>query len=296
MVRVGTCSWAEKSLVQSGEFYPKGVRTSEGRLRFYAENFDTVEVDSTYYAIPDISNALLWASRTPDNFVFHVKAYGALTGHGINPSTLPKDILRTLPAADREKSNLYVEDKDLQTVIALRFARSIEPLRDAGKLGIIIFQYPQWFHFERKNMRHILYARELLHGLPMGVELRHGSWLTPENRDSVFAFLRENNITYITADEPQYGSLATVPFVPAVTTDTAYFRLHGRNRENWLRKGVETSQRYAYLYSDHELREFIPHIKRAAAEAREVYFLLNNCHGSFAARNALRMKEMLENS
>jgi uncharacterized protein YecE (DUF72 family) len=88
MLRIGTCSWTEKTLIQSGEFYPKGTKTAEARLKHYASHFNTVEVDSTYYAIPDLRNTHLWAYRTPEDFVFHIKVYGALTGHGVDPKTL----------------------------------------------------------------------------------------------------------------------------------------------------------------------------------------------------------------
>src|SRR5512143_2549974 len=91
-IRVGTCSWTEKTLIESGEFYPRGANTAEARLRHYASQFDTVEVDSAYYAIPSEKNTSLWAERTPEGFVFHVKVYGAMTGHGINPKTLPVEI------------------------------------------------------------------------------------------------------------------------------------------------------------------------------------------------------------
>ena len=127
----------------------------------------------------------------------------------------------------------------------------------------------------------------------VAVEFRHGSWLTPENQDTIFHFLRKNRITYVIADEPQYGNLATVPFVPRLTTDTAYFRFHGRNKENWLKKGIETSLRYAYLYSDEELKEFVPPIKSIGKRAKVVYALFNNCHGGFAMKNAIRLKELV---
>ncbi len=118
MVRVGTCSWTEKSLIQSGEFYPKNVRTAESRLEFYSEQFNTVEVDSTYYAIPTKSTAFLWANRTPDNFVFHIKVYGALTGHGIDPRTLPPDIRDELPQKEKSEKYLYVKEPGLLRMIA----------------------------------------------------------------------------------------------------------------------------------------------------------------------------------
>ena len=111
--------------------------------------------------------------------------------------------------------------------------------------------------------------------------------------DSILQLFRMNQLTYITADEPQYGNLATVPFLPNVTTDIAYFRFHGRNKENWLKKGIETSLRFAYLYTDGELKEFVPSIQVVDKRAKVTYAMYNNCYGGFAIKNALRLKEFL---
>ncbi len=293
MIRIGTCSWTEKSLIQSGEFYPEEVKTAEGRLRYYAGQFDTVEVDSTYYAIPDRRNTSLWVDRTPENFVFHIKGYGALTGHGIDPNTLPKDIFSILPEKDKTGNRAYVKEPFLLNTIADRFREALYPLQKANKLGVLVFQYPPWFCYSTRNMDFILTGKELMGRLSTAVEFRHGSWLTPDVQDSVFHFLTKHHITYIPADEPQYGNLATVPFIPHLTTDIAYFRFHGRNRENWLKKGVETSLRYAYLYSDKELKEFISPMNNISKRAKVTCAMFNNCHGGFAMRNALRLKEMI---
>jgi uncharacterized protein YecE (DUF72 family) len=294
MIRAGTCSWTEKSLIRSGEFYPKGINTAEDRLRHYAENFSTVEVDSTYYAIPGTATASLWAERTPGNFIFHIKAYGALTGHGVDPKTLPPDIAGSLPAADRTRKYVYVKNAALLESIAGRFRDSLSPLISAGKLGVIVFQFPPWFHHSPANMDSLVDCKRLMHGLDIAVEFRHGSWLLPERAEPLFVFLAENNITYVTADEPQYGNLETVPFMPAVTTDIAYFRFHGRNRENWLRRGIETSLRYDYLYSEVELEGFAPPVIKSAATAKTVFTMFNNCNGASAVKNATSFKELLK--
>ena len=128
----------------------------------------------------------------------------------------------------------------------------------------------------------------------MGVEFRHGSWLTADKKDIVFKFLQEHKITYIGADEPQYGNLATVPFIPRVTTDIAYYRFHGRNKENWLKKGIATTLRYAYLYGDEELKKFIPALRDSNKKAKVTYAMFNNCHGGFAVKNALRIRELIK--
>jgi uncharacterized protein YecE (DUF72 family) len=294
MILTGSCSWTEKSLIGSGEFYPKDIKSAEERLRYYADQFSTVEVDSSYYAIPDKGNAALWAERTPDYFIFHVKAFGALTGHGIDPKALPKDIASVLPASERDKRNVYIKSQGILQIVGERFVESLSPLREKNKLGMIVFQYPPWFTYKTGTLDYLLTCKELMDGLDLAVEFRHGSWLTAQRAGAVLDFLRKNGITYIAADEPQYGTLATIPFFPAVTTDTAYFRFHGRNRGNWLKRGLETSLRYDYFYSDDELKEFAEPVIEAAQKATRVYAMFNNCHGAFAIRNARRMEEMLK--
>lgn len=294
MIETGTCSWTEKTLLQSGEFYPKHIKTARDRLMYYADHFSTVEVDSSYYAMPGENITSLWAERTPDHFTFHIKAYGALTGHGVAPGSLPKDILSRIPDEEKNRRFIYIRDPGVLELIAKRFAAVLDPLKKAGKLGLLVFQYPQWFHYRSSNLDYILTCKNLMEGLPVAVEFRHGSWLVQEQSGAVFDFLEKHKITYITADEPQYGSLATVPFFPRSTTDTAYFRFHGRNTRNWLKKGIETSLRYAYYYSDDELREFAKSLKTTSRKTKKTYAMFNNCHGGFAVRNALKMRDLIK--
>ena len=294
MIRVGTCSWTEKSLIQSGEWYPKIARTAETRLKYYAEHFNTVEVDSTYYAIPTKSNAYLWAQRSPEDFLFQIKVYGVLTGHAVDPRSLPPDIRSELPAKDRIQKYLYIREPKLLNLIAEKFLESLYPLISTGKLGIFVFQFPPWFTYKEKHLEYILSCNRIMGRVPIAVEFRHGSWYTSEAREKVFHFLRKNQIIHVVADEPQYGTMATVPFMPQTTADIAYYRLHGRNKENWLKKGIETSLRYAYEYSDEELKGFLPHVEISAKTAKTTYVMFNNCHGGSAMRNAEKMKIMIK--
>lgn len=292
MIRVGTCSWTEKTLIKSGEFYPQKVMSAEGRLRFYAESFDTVEIDSTYYAIPDARSAAAWAERTPKNFIFHIKVFGALTGHGVDPKTLPAEIIRELISKDRGKKYIYIENGKLLKILGEKFKESLSPLAKSGKLGLMVFQFPPWLHYKDDNLHYILSRVSLLGGLQTAVEFRHGSWLSRDNRGKEMDFLSRYGITYVTADEPQYGNLATIPFVPSATTDTVYFRFHGRNKENWLKKNIDTSLRYDYLYKETEIQEFVTHILEADGKGRIVFAMFNNCHRAAAIKNARRMKEL----
>ena len=290
VIRIGTCSWAEKSLIESGTFYPAEVTTPEGRLRFYARHFDTVEVDSSFYAIPTPHMVSAWAERTPPGFLFHVKAYGALTGHAIGPGTLPPELRALLSTSDRENESIHVADPTLLRELARASVAAFAPLREARRLGFIVFQFPPWFGYKNANLDYLLYCKELMAGLPIAVEFRHGSWLTRHHADTLFDFLRQHKITYITCDEPQYGTLATAPFSPEVTTSMAYLRLHGRNAENWL---THDTPRYDYLYGSAELAEFACVARRLSARALMVFVMFNNCHLGHAARNAGELKDTL---
>ncbi len=288
-VRIGTCSWTEKSLIEGGAFYPSGAGTPKARLKYYARRFDTVEIDSSYYQIPSTDMARAWAERTPEKFLFHVKAYGALTGHNIDPKRLPVHLRLMLPEQERDREDLHVCDPAALKAMAAAMTKALEPLREAGKLGFIIFQFPPWFGCKKANRDYLLYCKELMAGHPIAVEFRHGSWLTSRNREQSLAFLREHKITYITCDEPQLGTLATAPFHPASTTSVAYLRLHGRNADLWHpRVGAREEE---YLYDDKELEMFAAEARRLSGKARITFVMFNNSRCGFAVRNALKMKE-----
>lgn len=148
MISTGICSWAEKTLLESGEFYPAGAETAERRLRYYASVFGTVEVDSTYYAVPLEKTTMLWSERTPEDFVFHVKAYAALTGHAVLPGGLPRSLRRHAAGKEGQAGRVYVKDRSALEDIAGSFKNAVAPL--GGKLGIIVFQFPQWLRFGEK--------------------------------------------------------------------------------------------------------------------------------------------------
>ncbi len=294
MIHFGSCSWTEKTLIKSGEFYPKGASTAEKRLRYYAGVFDVVEVDSSYYAIPAEKTVLNWAERTPSDFIFHIKAYALLTGHGADLRSVPPDIRDMVSSDSLKKNRIILKEKEPLREVFRLFREALRPLVQANKIGITVFQFPPCFTYKSQSLEYILFCRDMMGDFRIGVEFRHGSWLLAEKRTEVFSFLRENGITYIAADEPKYNNLSTVPFVPEVTTDIAYFRLHGRNKENWFRKDAETSLRYDYLYSEEELAEFIPPIIESSAKAKETYVMLNNCHAGHSMKNSLRLREMMK--
>ena len=287
-IRIGTCSWTDKSLIEEGAFYPPDARSPKGRLKYYAEQFDTVEVASSYYAIPTVQMAKAWADRTPDKFLFHVKAYGALTGHNIDPGRLPSDLREMLPVLDRTRGETHVSEPAVLRGMAQAMLAALAPLRQAGKMGFVIFQFPPWFGYKNANRDYLLYCKELMAGTPIAVEFRHGSWLTGRHQAEMFAFLREHRITYITCDEPQLGTLATAPFHPEATTSIAYLRLHGRNAESWLTRSTFGEE---YSYKDMELQMLAVEARRLCAKARITFVMFNNCRSGCAVKNALQLQD-----
>lgn len=287
-IRVGTCSWTESSLIASGAFYPRGAGTPKARLRYYARQFDTVEIESSYYQIPSVEMARAWADRTPPNFLFHVKAFGALTGHNIDARRLPEELRAMLPPEERDKEELHVAEPALLKGMTQVMLAALEPLKQARKMGFVIFQFPPWFGFKKANLDYHGYCRELMAGIPIAVEFRHGSWLTAHHRDEVFAYLKEHKITYIACDEPQYGNLSTAPFHPEATTGIAYLRLHGRNGDSWHSAAAPADE---YLYGEPELKEIARHALRLSETARTTFVMFNNCRCGYAVRNALEMRQ-----
>ena len=288
-ILVGTCSWADKTLADSG-WYPPQAKTPEDRLRFYAEHFPIVEVDATYYGLPSERNAALWVERTPDDFVFDVKSYALFTHHPAALRSLPKDLREALPPALQEKRNLYYRDAtpDLRDELWARFNSALLPLDSAGKLGTVLFQFPPWFLPGRDAADYILEAKERLGQYTMAVEFRNNLWLSEGNQERTLQLLADNAIPYVCVDEPQ-GFRSSVPPVVAATAPVALVRMHGRNYETWEKKGIGAAERFDYLYREEELEEWVPRVRQLADGAREVHVLMNNCRNDFAVRNARQL-------
>lgn len=291
---VGTASWTDKTLLESGRFYPREAKSAEARLRYYASQFPLVEIDSTYYALPAERTAQLWADRTPQGFVFNVKAFRLFTGHQAQASALPADLRKAL--GPTEKSNLYYRDlsDEIRRELWQRFRSGLEPLRRSGKLGAVLLQFAPWFVFGRESFAHILHCAEMLDGLQLAVEFRNKSWFGEKTRDKALAFERDHNLAHVVVDEPQ-GFPSSIPQVWEVTCpDLALLRLHGHNREMWAKKGLASAaERFNYLYSAAELKALAEPVKDLASRARRVHVLFNNCHGDKAQRNAGQFRRLV---
>jgi uncharacterized protein YecE (DUF72 family) len=294
-ILVGTSSWTDPTLVKEGTFYPPGVRTAEARLRYYADHFPLVEVDSTYYFPPSERNAVLWIERTPPTFTFNVKAYSLLTNHPTKLESLYKDLREELPDELLGKRNLYREHLPEAVVeeVWQRFHDALMPLHSAGKLGAVLFQFPQWFVIGRKSKDYVLECAERLKDFRIAVEFRHRSWLEERNAEETLSFLEEHDLPFVCVDMPQGFDSSLPPLAAATAKDLAMVRFHGRNTRAWNAKSDTASARFRYEYSQGELLEWVPRIRDMSAEVRETHVLMNNCYRDFAVNNARQLGDLL---
>jgi uncharacterized protein YecE (DUF72 family) len=285
VVRIGTASWTDKTLLASG-WYPKEVKSAEERLGYYAEHFPVVEVDSTYYTPPSERNSQLWSERTPDGFTFNIKAYALFTQHPTRLNSLYKEL-----RPDTEKKNIYLKDLEPSVVDEAweRFLSALAPLAGSGRLGAILFQFPQWFVGKPENREYLLQVKERCAPYRICVEFRHESWMSEKNRERTLDFLRSYQLPYVVVDMPQ-GHRSSVPPVLEVTAGLSVVRFHGHS-EKWESRDIY--ERFGYEYSTKELRGWAEPVQQLASKADEVHVLFNNCYSNYAQANAEELAGLL---
>lgn len=292
---IGTSSWAERSLIDSGRFYPPGLKDTPQRLAHFARRFNLAEVDSTYYAFTSSRNAGRWAEATPQGFLFDVKLFALFTQHPTNLSSIPKSFHEALPPEKREKSRLYYKDvpQDVRDELWRIFLRTLSPLREAGKLGALLLDFPPWFVPSGANREYIGEARRHLEGERVVVEFRNPMWVADEaEAGNTFALLRELDLGFVCVDEPQ-GLKSSFPAVVAATSAVACIRFRGRNAELWEARGVSTLERLNWWYSDDELSQWLPRIEALSAQADELHITFNTKFEDQSVVNAGRLQRLL---
>jgi len=297
-IRVGTASWTDRTMTARGVFYPEGVSTPEARLRYYASRFSLVEADAGFYAIPDRATTERWVERTPSDFVFDVKAHALMTGHATDVARLPRLIRDEIPSSATKGGRVYAKDLplELRDEVWRLFRDAVEPLHEAGKLGVILLQFAPWILPARHTPAMLVRAREQLGDLPIAVEFRHPSWLAPKLRERVWSQLREQRMTYVIADTPP-GTPTSLPRVPAITTENlSVVRLHGRRSELWGARDAQVVEKYRYLYDREELEDWLAVILELAEQTEQLHIVFNNCYANYGTTNALEMTGMLLDS
>ena len=270
-VRIGTCSWADDAL--SKHWYPEGLPARE-RLAYYAERYSTVEVDSTYYRVPDRTMVQGWADRTPSGFVMHVKAFGLMTRHPVKLDQLPPDLRDGMPVDDRGRVDR--PPREQRALVFREFLEALEPLREAGKLGGILFQLPPYVVWKPASLDYLEWARDQLRADVMLVEFRHRSWFQEDVRAEVLRWLEQRGMAYVTVDAPKVEAKNVPPTVVAATSPVAYVRFHGRNAATWNKRGGGAAQRFDWTYTEGELRDWVEPLRELSGQSEEAYAFFNN--------------------
>lgn len=265
MLKIGTCGFSFKDW--KGTVYPSALKDSD-TLGYYSKGIglDTVEIDVSYYTFVSTKTIEGWIKKTPDDFLFTVKCHKQMT-------------------FNESGGSINAIDK----AIFERFTSSYAPLAESGRLICFLAQFGPMFFRSKANYEYLMRFRHAMGELPLAIEFRHNSWLDDAELDATLEFLRHNNMIYTIVDLP---GIRTLPrFIPAITSDVAFFRFHGRNKE-WFNAGRE--KRYDYFYTDNELLEFLPNIRAIEGKAKLAIVYFNNCHSGSALRNAIRLKEMTQ--
>ncbi len=296
VIRIGTASWTDKSLIQSKRFYPKGCSSAEDRLRHYSGEFPLVEVDSSYYALPSVANSIKWCERTPDDFEFNIKAFRLFTGHQTPKIALPSDIQAELATHFAAKPMLYYKDTpaEIRDELWARYERAIRPLRDAGKLQAVLFQFPKWFLPGERAWEHIDECVERMAGYQLATEFRQRSWFDDKHREDTIGQELSRGLVHVTVDAPP-DKMSAIPTVWAVTNPKlGILRLHGRNLATWDDKSAQAaSDRFNYDYSDTELEDIAGELANATAGLERLHIIFNNNYEDQGQRNAKSMERII---
>lgn len=289
-IYLGTSSFADKTVIPY--FYPENISPSE-RIVFYSMHFNTVEIDSSFYALPSERNSILFSKRTPADFVFHFKAFRLMTLHPTPVSSLGRTLRCYLPKDISDETLSSFPTEEMMNLCFKMFLSALLPLKNAGKLGYILFQFPPWFKKKDENISYLEKIRKLMPESKIAVEFRNGTWFLEKEKEDTLKILKELGFTHTIVDEPQIGIYGSVPKVLAITTKDSYIRFHGRNSEAWRKKGASVQERFKYLYSKEELEPWVEDVKNLSKEAENIYIFFNNCFAYYALKNARMFADML---
>jgi len=284
---VGTSSWADPGFVE--EWYPKGMAARD-RLAWYAERFEAVELNSSFYAVPARDTVARWAEVTPPGFTFDVKLHQLLSRHSARLESLPPDLRDGARTTARGR---VVLEPELERAVAERFLEELSPLEEAGKLGAFLLQLTPAFDPREHELSELESLLDVLAPHPVAIELRHRGWVQDERAEATFAWLSDHKAAFVCVDAPRGDAVTLMPPVDAVTRDDlAYLRLHGRNLEGYL-TGKSVAERFAWKYTEPELEEIRGRAHELAGMATDVRTMFNNNRGNDAPTSARRFRELI---
>jgi uncharacterized protein YecE (DUF72 family) len=285
-VLVGTASWTDPGFIE--DWYPKEIPASR-RLPWYALHFNLVELNSSFYAIPNQQSVKKWCRETPPGFVFDAKLHKLLSRHSTDIKLLPPE-LRTKAKAIREKVELTPA---IEKAVAKKFLQEIEPFREHGKLGALLLQLSPSFRPRTHKLSELDDLFELLEDYRVAVELRNADWVNEAHLGQTTKYFRNLKLTFVSVDAPDASHFMIMPGTDVVTNPRlAYLRLHGRNARGYIR-GRTVAERFNYEYSNKELHQVAERVASLAEDAKEVHVVYNNNASNYAPKAAETFKEIV---
>jgi uncharacterized protein YecE (DUF72 family) len=287
-ILVGTASWSDPGFVE--RWYPKGMPAAE-RLPWYAQHFDMVEVNSSFYSVPETRMVERWCSCTPDGFLFDVKLHQLLSRHSTPAKLLPPKFQRQVETDSRGKVLLNPETEEQ---VAREFLAGIEPLRRSGKLGALLLQLSPAFSPRKHSLGELEPLLDLLAEHSVAIEFRNRGWTKPEHLDELLRVLRDRQVTLVSVDAPSVEHFTIMPpELDEITNPAlAYLRLHGRDAKAYT-TGKTVAARFDYDYSDTEIGDIAARTEKLASTARHVHVVFNNNNLDYAPHAALRLRKAL---
>ena len=287
-ILVGTASWSDPGFVE--RWYPKKMPAGE-RLQWYAQHFEMVEVNSTFYSVPEPRMVERWCAATPDDFTFDVKLHQLFSFHSTPAKLLPPDLQRR---AETNAKGIVKSTPELQETLLGTFLRSMSIFRAARKLGVLLLQLSPAFSPRKHQLSELQPLMDMLGGYDLAIEFRNRNWAAGNQLESTIDFVRKHRAIFVNVDTPSSDHFMVMPSdIDEVTnSDVAYLRLHGRNAKAYI-TGKTVAARFDYDYSESEIAEVAQRSRKLAKEARESHVIFNNNNLDYAPRAALRLRKAL---
>jgi len=287
-ILVGTASWSDPGFVE--RWYPKKMPAGE-RLQWYAQHFDIVEVNSTFYSVPEPRMVERWCAATPNDFTFDVKLHQLFSFHSTKAKLLPPDLQRR---AEIDARGNVKSTPDLQKALVKAFLRATSIFRDAKKLGVLLLQLSPAFSPRKHELAELEQSIEMLSDYDLAIEFRNRNWVIGDQLQSTIDFLQKHHAIFVNVDAPASDHFMVMPSdVDEVTnSNMAYLRLHGRNAKAYI-TGKTVAARFDYDYSANEIAEVARRSRKLANEARELHVIFNNNNLDYAPRASLRLRKAL---
>ena len=290
-ILIGTASWTDPGFIE--RWYPRKMAAHE-RLAWYAQHFEMVEVNSTFYSVPGERMVERWCATTPNGFVFNVKLHQLFSFHSTPRKLLPPELQRLAQTDAKEKVSA---SPALRDALLESFLRPMSILQSAGKLGVFLLQLSPAFSPRKHQLSELEPLIEQLADWPLAIEFRNRNWVAGDQLRSTIDFLRQHRVGFVNVDAPAAEHFSIVPsdLNEVTTTDFSYLRLHGRNAKAYL-TGKTVAARFNYNYSDKEIGEVAERSRKLANEAKAVHVVFNNNNLDYAPRAATRLRKALGQS